>query len=436
MSLRDIIDINQINIETVILETITLTNEESYYSYSGELNENKKPHGYGLGIFKDFKYCGTWNNGIQDGDGIKYCTQNNKKLKIRYIGFFKGALLQGYGKIYINNYLYYEGNFTNNKYNGFGKIYYNNKKTRFVGLFKANLRDGNGKLYDIKGNLLYDGEFKQDKKSGEGKSYDPNFSLVSPVYSGEWDNDMYNGKGLINYTFGDYYSGYFVNNKKEGKGKIYYNNNCYEGDFKDDKKNGKGILKIYNKSSSRSIVTYDGIFSNDVLIGYCKITYKNGDIYEGNIENYKKQGFGIYTCYKTKNKYEGNWKDDLKDGNIVIINENNETFKTIWKNGKQINKKRYEKEYVDDEQPIKKVRKEIPVEYKCPISLFVMKDPVIASDGNTYERSSLEDLFKKTDKVNSPLTREILDKNLLISNNNLKKLIEDMLADDPLVLHM
>ena len=65
-----------------------------------------------------------------------------------------------------------------------------------------------------------------------------------------------------------------------------------------------------------------------------------------------------------------------------------------------------------------------------------MMNPVIASDGNTYELSSLEDLFKKFEDATSPLTREKLDKSVLIPNKNIKKLIQDMLADDPLVLHM
>ena len=436
MSLRDLININDINIDTLILETISIDDSKKYYTYSGELNKDKQPHGYGIGIFPEFKYCGTWKNGLQDGDGIKYCTQTNKTLIIKYIGIFKGALLEGSGKIYINDYLYFKGNFINNKYNGFGKIYYNNKKIRYVGNFKNNLKDGNGKLYDIKGNLIYEGNFKEDKKSGKGDLYDPSFSLVTTIYSGEWDNDKYNGKGLINYTFGDYFLGYFVNNKKEGKGKLYYNNNCYEGDFKDDKKNGKGILKIYNSKSNKPLIIYDGIFVNDILIGYCKITYKNGDIYEGNIKNYKKEGFGIYICYKTKNKYEGNWIDDLKHGNIVITNDNNETFKTIWKKGKQINIKRYKTNFEENIEEIKKQKIDIPFEYKCPISLLIMKDPVIASDGNTYERSSLEDLFKEQGNINSPLNREILDKKILISNNNLKKLINDLLIENPLILHI
>ena len=119
-----------------------------------------------------------------------------------------------------------------------------------------------------------------------------------------------------------------------------------------------------------------------------------------------------------------------------MTDENGNIFKTIWKKGKQITNKRYETEFTAEEKPIKKMRKEIPTEYKCPISLFIMKNPVIASDGNTYELSSLESLFKNNESVASPLTREILNKNVLIPNKNIKKLIDDLLIENPLILQM
>ena len=59
---------------------------------------------------------------------------------------------------------------------------------------------------------------------------------VNPKYSGEWDNDMYNGKGLLYYAQCNYYSGMFVNNKRDGYGKSYANNETYDGYFKNDKK--------------------------------------------------------------------------------------------------------------------------------------------------------------------------------------------------------
>merc|ERR1711988_1987530 len=42
----------------------------------------------------------------------------------------------------------------------------------------------------------------------------------------------------------------------------------------------------------------------------------------------------------------------------------------------------------------------------CPVSLMVFVDPVIASDGFTYERASLESLLKA--RMSSPMTREDL----------------------------
>ena len=53
-----------------------------------------------------------------------------------------------------------------------------------------------------------------------------------------------------------------------------------------------------------------------------------------------------------------------------------------------------------------------------------MKDPVMASDGNSYERSEIENWFKLGNKT-SPKTNDILEYTLLIPNNNLKILINE-----------
>ena len=64
----------------------------------------------------------------------------------------------------------------------------------------------------------------------------------------------------------------------------------------------------------------------------------------------------------------------------------------------------------------------IPDEYKCPISKTIMKDPVIAADGNTYERELIETHLKNSSR--SPLNGENLLYPLIIPNWNLRKLIE------------
>jgi hypothetical protein len=48
----------------------------------------------------------------------------------------------------------------------------------------------------------------------------------------------------------------------------------------------------------------------------------------------------------------------------------------------------------------------VPSQLRCPITLNLMADPVVAADGNTYERKALEAWFatQKTHKPTSPLT--------------------------------
>mmetsp|Transcript_10039 Transcript_10039/g.24723 ORF Transcript_10039/g.24723 Transcript_10039/m.24723 type:complete len:1765 (+) Transcript_10039:226-5520(+) len=65
---------------------------------------------------------------------------------------------------------------------------------------------------------------------------------------------------------------------------------------------------------------------------------------------------------------------------------------------------------------------EPPDAYLCPITTDIMSDPVVAEDGKTYERSAIESWFKNSDI--SPITgQRIQNRSLLISNQNLKKLI-------------
>ena len=47
---------------------------------------------------------------------------------------------------------------------------------------------------------------------------------------------------------------------------------------------------------------------------------------------------------------------------------------------------------------------DIPDEFKCPITLCIMKDPVIMPDGQTYEREAIANHLKASPL--SPITRK------------------------------
>ena len=62
-----------------------------------------------------------------------------------------------------------------------------------------------------------------------------------------------------------------------------------------------------------------------------------------------------------------------------------------------------------------------PDEFLCPITYDVMCDPVVASDGISYERAAIEEVLKDDNPL-SPITREPIER-ALFPNRNLRKRI-------------
>jgi len=75
---------------------------------------------------------------------------------------------------------------------------------------------------------------------------------------------------------------------------------------------------------------------------------------------------------------------------------------------------------------------EVPKEFLCPINLTIMKDPVIMSDGQTYEREAIEKALKISPL--SPITKKPLNMKDARTNYALKSMIEKYLnkGENPL----
>lgn len=65
--------------------------------------------------------------------------------------------------------------------------------------------------------------------------------------------------------------------------------------------------------------------------------------------------------------------------------------------------------------------------YVCPLSHEIMIDPVIAYDGYTYERSAIEEWFKR--KNTSPMTLETLGSRHLIPKRTLRSSIYEWVEE-------
>jgi hypothetical protein len=70
----------------------------------------------------------------------------------------------------------------------------------------------------------------------------------------------------------------------------------------------------------------------------------------------------------------------------------------------------------------------------APRAPLLAQDPVVASDGHSYERTAIEDYIKRKQAARqpalSPLTRETLKRDVLIPNIALRKRIESHAADE------
>ena len=64
----------------------------------------------------------------------------------------------------------------------------------------------------------------------------------------------------------------------------------------------------------------------------------------------------------------------------------------------------------------------VPREFECPITADVMDDPVVATDGHSYERTAIEDWMARNPV--SPVTNLPLSSCELISNHNLRSQIQ------------
>ena len=71
---------------------------------------------------------------------------------------------------------------------------------------------------------------------------------------------------------------------------------------------------------------------------------------------------------------------------------------------------------------------EIPDEYLCPITKRIMKDPVIAFDGHSYERKAIEDYLRDNNK--SPITGENAEYVIVFPNHKLKANIQKYIEEN------
>jgi len=94
-----------------------------------------------------------------------------------------------------------------------------------------------------------------------------------------------------------------------------------------------GEYKITYKNGD----VYEGYLVNDKRNGKGKYTYANGDVYEGGYVNDLQNGKGKYT-FKSGNVFEGEWVDDKRAGSGKMTYPDGRVEEGIWEDNKLIEK--------------------------------------------------------------------------------------------------
>ncbi|XP_017773870.1 PREDICTED: alsin isoform X2 [Nicrophorus vespilloides] len=138
-------------------------------------------------------------------------------------------------------------------------------------------------------------------------------------YSGRWLNGKMHGSGKLEWPDGRIYKGQFSNNQMHGFGRLEEpNKGNYEGYWKDNQQNGFGIFKYTNGD------LYKGYFKDGLSHGHGFFQQGHfmataASIYIGDWVFGNRNGYGIMDDIVTGEKYLGNWNDNKKHGNGLIV---------------------------------------------------------------------------------------------------------------------
>ena len=224
------------------------------------------------------------------------------------------------------------------------KIYIDpsNKDNYVIGVFKdGKLVEGTKDVIDLCTGQLYELEVKDYKETGKGKKITSEGimfcgevkgkkckgRIIYPngdVYIGELRDYIKNGQGIFIRNFEEIIEGNFIEEKIEGKAKVYCKNyTCYY-----NFKNGRmldGIGKIFFKNGS----IYECDFKDSHPVGKIKVFYPNGDIYE--LESFDDKNGDFIENKKAEYTEQKKWCE-----NFVKIPKQKENYLSIIKNDEEM----------------------------------------------------------------------------------------------------
>ena len=197
--------------------------------------------------------------------------------------------------------------------------------------------NGSGTII-FKNNVTYEGFLKYGILNNEDPENPCTITFPDGTkYVGTIINNEISGVGTYTFEDGSTYKGEVLNGLREGKGSYQTLDGIfYEGEWKNGLKHGKGKIIQGN-------MELEGEWENGILNGKCRIKWKTGNIFDGELINNNMNGNGYMIWFDKNEKYTGMWKNNLQNGYGIHIwydtkNENKffrDRYVGEWKDGKR-----------------------------------------------------------------------------------------------------
>src|SRR5690606_6690531 len=121
---------------------------------------------------------------------------------------------------------------------------------------------------------------------------------------------------------------------RNGRGTLTYGDGVtvYDGEWLNDRKHGSARITFVNGE-------YEGEMRDDMKEGHGTYRYHNKDVYTGGWYRNKKHGFGTY-YYGEGGYFQGTWENGVKNGPGVHVTIDGKKFQEMWVQGKRTKKVR------------------------------------------------------------------------------------------------
>mmetsp|Transcript_24710 Transcript_24710/g.68930 ORF Transcript_24710/g.68930 Transcript_24710/m.68930 type:complete len:289 (-) Transcript_24710:256-1122(-) len=202
----------------------------------------------------------------------------------------------------------------------------------YSGDWHNEMRHGKG-MFQFSNGDWYEGEWYENKANGEGSF----FSKGMSTYVGGWEADLKTGAGVETYEDGTVYEGNFKQGYRHGKGKLRWSDgSTYEGEFRNNNQEGIGTFKWRSKHPHNSgFVTtrqYTGEWYDNQLHGNGRYDFPDGTAYEGQYNMGLKDGYGTFMS-KSGNQVQCTWEDGKPTGAVVFKGRGYAIAPTWWQDG-------------------------------------------------------------------------------------------------------